>query len=1002
MNKPGFMKKHLLLAVILLSTNWLASAQNFRLQHFDTKNGLPSNTIRTIVSDSRGSIWIGTDAGLCRFDGREFKVFTKKDGISGNKIWAITEDKHRVLWIGTYDNGISTYDGKHFKPFHLNDTISKHIRCVGYLPSSDCVGFGTESGVITITNGKTEYHDPYYKNKDENRLLVISVQSTDNSLIFHTYYGVPSFEFCPDSKTFSIVRGFERLGVNNIFGALINKSNDTVVAYHGINLAVLKKDTFLVKNNTGMITGMCQDDNQNVWLAGYDGSQTGKTGGLYRMNKDQLIDCNHTFGINSHYLWTLHYDSISRILWVGSLDKGLYLLKNQAFEYYDLSLPEIVINDFIFKDSITWIAANNYLICTNHNKVQYFDKKYFSRFPGKVKEEHLKRFFQDTTQYISFNYLGFDCENQLYVSTNYGFYRYIPINNSFAFAGINRFPFFFTDDAFYTVGWSNLRKYRNPADVETSQELIAANFPVDVSRIYSHQNEKWFASWSKGLFVFHNNEFKNLNATCEKLDSHIKDVCFSENGNIYVAQNNAEIFVCRFDSNGFKIIDSFDNKTGLTGNFVNWLALDKNGNLLAATDQGLNLIIHPENKRTRKIKFFDQNDGYLALNSNLVKPDADGNLWTNTEKGLMKINTDELIEYHIADNLKIDSAIANYNNQILCFTNSGFSLRYNQNFITLYFSKNNFSDAEKDIFYYRLLGQSETWREAAAYGKIDFYALAPGEYEFQLRCFNKTNGEFGNTLTFHFTIAKPWWTTWWFRLAALLTLFSGAAFFIHFKIKKIKADVEQKACISRQIAELEMKALQSQMNPHFVFNSINAIQNFVLGNQTDEALKYLAHFSQLLRSVLNFASVKYISITEEFDFLDHYIQLEKMRYEHTFTVNFSNDPDIDLVNTLIPPMMLQPLIENSIKHGLVYKQPLGNIHIHFGLCGALLCCTVTDNGIGPSQSSQKTTNTHTSKALTIIKERLCILYSQPGTGIEINDLSPGCEVILHLEYITTN
>lgn len=995
------MKKHVLTTVIITAFICQAVAQNFRLQHFDMNNGLPSNAIRAFFRDSKGAIWIGTDAGLCRLIGKNFEVFTKKDGLSGNKIWAITEDKHGILWIGTYDNGISTYNGKQFSEFTISDTINKHIRCVGYLPQYDCIGFGSETGVITITNGKTEYHNPNYENKAANRMLVISVQTTGNSLNFHTYYGSPSFEYYPDSKTFTVSNAYNRLGVNNIFGALINHENDTVVSFKGVKIAVLKEDTLSEYSNTGMVTSMCEDKHHNIWLAGYDGTQTGKTGGLFCLKNNGIVNCTQTFDINSYFLWTVYYDTLSQILWIGSLDKGLYLLKNQAFEYYDLSLPEITINDFLFADSVLWIAADNYLIRKTDASTQYFDKHYFSRYPGIVIEAHLKNFYRDQSQHLNFSFLGFDTENNLYVATNYGLYRYNSNHNNFVFAGVNRYPFFFTPDAFYTVGWSRLRKYQNPYDYETSMELNAENYPSDVSKIYSRRNEKWFASWSKGLFVLDNKEFINLNPTCEKLDSNIKDICFSKNGIIYIAQNNAEILACRYENGTFTLIDSFDSKTGITGNTINWIALDKYDNLLAATDKGLNLIIHSEDKKYRKIKFFDEKDGYCARNSSCAKPDANGNLWTNTTKGLLKINTDELITYSVADNLKIDSASVNFANRSLRLPQSGVRLRYNQNFITLYFSKNNFSDAEKDIFYFRLLGQSETWREATSYGKIDFFALAPGNYEFQIRCFNNTNGEFGKTLTYRFNIDKPWWATWWFISLSLITLLFATGILIRNRIKKIRSETEEKSRIGRQIAELEMKALQSQMNPHFVFNSINAIQNFVLGNQTDEALKYLAHFSQLLRSVLNFATVKFISIAEELEFLEHYIQLEKMRYEHSFTVGFGFDLEINPKKTLIPPMMLQPLIENSIKHGLVYKNNQGNISIHFGLCSNLLCCTITDNGIGPTLASQKTGSTHTSKALTIIKERLRILYTQPDTGIEINDLAPGCKVILYLEHTTT-
>lgn len=960
-------------------------------------NGLPSNAVRVVMKDSKGFIWIGTDGGLCKYDGKNFEVYTKNNGLSGNKIWAIEEDKHGVLWIGTYDNGISTYNGKHFKPYKLNDTINKHVRCSGYLPEYDCVGFGTESGIITITNGKAQYFNPENKNSSKERLLIISIQATLNSMVFHSYYDYPSYRYLPENKTLKSINEYKTLEKSVVFGSIINNNFDTIVSYRGIEVAILKKDSVLIFPNTGMITSMVKDKLGNIWLAGWDGTQSGKTGGVFKLKNYELIDYTNKLGIESRFAWTIFNDTISGFNWIGTLDKGLYVFKNSFFEYYDFDLQKITINDFIISDSVTWIAADDYLIKETQTDTIFFDKKYFSRIPGNVEAEHLKNLFQNKDQNLDFLYLGFDNANQLYVATNYAFYRYNKKNDNFSFAGINRFPFFFTQNEFYSVGWSRLRKYKNPNDFETSVELTSAIYPYDVSRIYERENEKWFASWSNGLYVFDNGEFTNLNEENDKLDSNVKDICFGKNGIIYVAQSNCEILVCRYDNGEFEVLDSYDNKTGIVGNNINWIAISINGYLMLGTDKGLNLILNPDDRKTRKIKFFNEKDGYCARNSTVAKNDTEGNVWIDTDKGLLKINADALAGFKVEDNLRIDSVKVN---EIIfddILSKDNVSLRYNRNFISFFFSKPNFSDPEKDVIYYRLLGQSDKWIEATPDGRIDFFPLSPGEYEFQIRCFNKTNGEFGKTISHRFTIQKPWWETFWFIGLTILILTVAATSIIRQKIRKIKVDAEKKMQISKQIAELEMKALQSQMNPHFVFNSINSIQNFVLGNQTDEALKYLAHFSQLLRSVLNFASLKYISIAEELEFLDHYIELEKMRFDHGFAIDYHIEDSINPKEVLIPPMVLQPIIENSIKHGLVYKNPQGKIIIGFKLYDDILYCTISDNGIGPELASQKQTKTHTSKALSIIRERLKILYSNPQTGIEIRDLHPGCEVTLKFE-----
>ena len=163
--------KYILIFYLILLFSEKAVGQYYKTRNYSTNNILPCNSIRAIHKDKTGYLWIGTDCGLCRYDGSKLEIFTSKDGLSGNKIWAITEDKHGFIWFGSYDNGISYYNGKDFKKLELNDTISKKIRCVEYDKLNDCLLFGAHNGLIVRNKGEISFFNNKSLGKENKRLL---------------------------------------------------------------------------------------------------------------------------------------------------------------------------------------------------------------------------------------------------------------------------------------------------------------------------------------------------------------------------------------------------------------------------------------------------------------------------------------------------------------------------------------------------------------------------------------------------------------------------------------------------------------------------------------------------------------------------------------------------------------------------------------------------------------------------------------------------------------
>ncbi|HEY9262498.1 sensor histidine kinase, partial [Chitinophaga sp.] len=231
-------------------------------------------------------------------------------------------------------------------------------------------------------------------------------------------------------------------------------------------------------------------------------------------------------------------------------------------------------------------------------------------------------------------------------------------------------------------------------------------------------------------------------------------------------------------------------------------------------------------------------------------------------------------------------------------------------------------------------------------------------------------------------ILPRWYQQWWARgillLAALLLVLVG----LRYIIRRIKQAEKRKTEYNRRIAELEAKALTNQMNPHFIFNSLNSVQHLILEKEEKQALNFLADFATLMRQMLNNSRKSYISLEEEIAFLTRYLELEKIRFAHSFTYHFILEDALKEYTIYIPPMIIQPIVENAIKHGLAPKNISGYLEIRLEMVDDLLYCSVDDDGIGWDKSNSIKSSRlikHESTALSVIKERLQIIKSFNGS-----------------------
>ena len=263
--------------------------------------------------------------------------------------------------------------------------------------------------------------------------------------------------------------------------------------------------------------------------------------------------------------------------------------------------------------------------------------------------------------------------------------------------------------------------------------------------------------------------------------------------------------------------------------------------------------------------------------------------------------------------------------------------------------------------------------------------LTSGDYKLSIR-YRTTTGQYSPSVVLQLRVERPWWRTWWFWGASFISLFG--LFYGRERFLKFWADEEQRH--TKKIVELELRTLQLQMNPHFIFNALNSIQSYVMTHDAITANSYLSKFANLIRMFLDSSRSKYISLHEEIKLLNIYIEMESLRFEDKFDYSIIVGPEVNKYIE-IPTMILQPFVENAINHGLRYKRVKGILKIHFYYENDFLICKMEDNGVGrkiAKEIQSKTRKGYKSQGLKITAERL-VTYNkinESNIGFSINDL----------------
>ena len=430
----------------------------------------------------------------------------------------------------------------------------------------------------------------------------------------------------------------------------------------------------------------------------------------------------------------------------------------------------------------------------------------------------------------------------------------------------------------------------------------------------------------------------------------------------------------------------FGKDNGLITNSPEGICFDRDGNAWVATSYGLSRY----DPRSRQLRSFYQTDGLLSnIIANVELIDTARNiLFVSTDRGMCLFEPDKIGAAAPAPPTFITSL--RVSDQPISLPPSGtLPLLYSQNDLRIEFTGINFINGPSNRYQYsmELEDSPVEWKDAGTDNFANFLNLPPGRYAFRARTAN-SDGVWGTEeAMLRIAIYPPWWQTWTFQFALLGLLGLLAWWLYRLQISAVEDREKEKARVRQQLADLEMKALRSQMNPHFVFNALNSVQNFILKNDPREASRYLTKFARLMRLILENSESPMVPLAREIELLRYYTELEQLRFNHRFSFDFQIDNSLNSESVSIPGMLIQPHIENAIWHGLMHKTEPGRLSVRFFKTGEnTLLCEVEDDGVGRARATEMEKDrpkNHRSTGLANIRHRLEVLNAQLTDDIRL-------------------
>jgi ligand-binding sensor domain-containing protein len=984
----------------------------------EDSTSIPDNFIWHIYEAKDDKLWIGTGNGLGVLDkrtGQFTNFYHQKDNpnsLSNSDVREIIEDENSIFWIGTAE-GLNSYDLKkqQFTRFQVpNPEKPKEKNAIWgmWIDRKGKFWICTNYGFFEFDKERKAFHLLSQYNYRDARNNFFDVYEDSESYLWLSTNRGGVYRIAPDRKSYENYRPDPK-NPSAILGNEANKFREdrhgVVWILHGdLGVSAFNKKTkqFTVyqhdENNPHSLSGertcgFTEDNSGNIWIGTY------QNGLNYfdnrRSGKAQFTTFQHNpffqKGLRQGSINTIYEDS-EGLLWIGVEFKGIdvYNPKTNTYTHYSQDSTNPVglweNNYFAFQED-----KNGNIWLGDWHHTSYFDKQK-QQFAHSIPDvPSQKAIFshpsytilkdQKNTLWFTFHNRGFAAfwQDSMRSDGKKGVIKFWgKINEKYPLSDISTFiqdkngQFWFGD---------------------SEKEIGVVSFDPQTENfvIYPHENQNPYSPIADEILALADDKFNDW-------------LWIGTRKGLNLMDKKSKRFLL------------FDEQSGLHDDIIYAIITDHRGGIWLSSPKGIAKLSLDRKKMEQhlanlngktpfdkrklweivgaKIRVYDYQDGAITIdNWGLAAShfhNKNGYLYFGGSKGFCKFHPDSIQENRLAPSVvftsfklfeqeyQLDTAIT-YKKSI--------TLAHHQNFLSFEFAALNFIRPDKNQYAYQIEGLNKNWIPLGNKNTVSIAGLEPNRYVLRVKASNNDGvwNEKGATLAI--TILPPWWKTWWFISLVIIAIGAIGYWFYQDRIDKIRKEEAHKRkeqemeMRNKQIQEyyqekatqLELAAANAKIETHFFANCVSAIDTLKMKNQLEEANFYSEKFNKLMRLVLEIADKKMISLSKELEFLSLYVSLQQLRFRDKFDFQLQINEETDTTYLQIPPMLIQPYIENAILHGLRPKKEKGNLLLKITEKEDELTIEVEDDGVGIHESKkQKSINgaTHISKGMEITQVRL--------------------------------
>ncbi len=946
---------HLVYIALLIVTTKLSS-QKHNMYHYTVEDGLPTNYVYGVIEDIDGYIWAYTENGIAKFDGYDWQTLNSKNGLPGNDVYIMVKDDNEAIWGQTYNKklfGISGDTVRQIDGSISSNTLTYFQGNATYIKLNNIFYF--QNGKVHTSELKQNVNPE--GNKTTTRIsdsitISTSFSQTLNQRVLEKYIGQKLIKkiICPtDDFLFQIVVSV----FDNPYNLIATKDNIHLTSYTvSPNIDIRYKDYGIeYKSNIRMYhekNGFRISTDLGYWILDADLNVI-----------DSFTD---PFFYNNFDVNGINIDSDHNI-WICTRNSGIFMIPKISQATSIINTPNTKDNAFegiILTPDNKIYAANDqsklYAI-NDHEILTQTECKDCNKYCG-ISYDPVNDL---TMAHFKLGTLAIDLSDKIVNHLDYPYYNKnlratntkdnsviqstvinhpsnlkvkddeVYISHYYGIYQLNtlsnKYTFIKYCDKFILQGDYPYYAICGDSLLKITHETTEAfyfsdtYYPSDI--LFLSQDKFLVGTENSGLLIYD----KSLQSIEQILSTqHVKQIYQHEN--YYIVATLSGVYIL---DKSLKLLRHLTKANGLPSNEVN------------------DLIVH------------------------------DNKLYTATASGIGVTSLDNIVvDSNVSyTDLKISQIEVN-GNQTANLTDLG----NDDNNITFYHTLTHYASNGNINYEYRLLPRNKNWTSSTS-PITRFYNLSSGSYQYEVRAID-AYGSIHKSPTVDFSIPKPIYFRWWFLLGTILLCVLGFLYYQKKRERDQKLIYEQEVELSKKMADLKLTALRSQMNPHFVFNALGAIQYYIQTHKVEDADNYLTMFALLMRKYLDSSKENMISVAEEVKLLDLYLSLEHMRFEDKFTYTIEVDESINAENEWLPSMMIQPFAENSVNHGLPLRNDnKGKITVQFTKQENTLVITITDNGIGRENAAQYKRKTHKSRGMKIIKDKISTLRESGLADIKI-------------------